>query len=82
MEYKKYKKEDNISYSFGGFPTFELLKNKAKSVKEIIIHEKIQENEQSKNILNLAKINNIKITKNGKLIEKLSQKGNIFVIGV
>ncbi|MGN0961182.1 MAG: TrmH family RNA methyltransferase [Christensenellales bacterium] len=82
MEYKKYKKEDNISYCFGGFPTYELLKNKPQYVKEVIVHEKLENNEQSKAILDIAKKHNIKITTNGKLIEKLSQKGNVFIVGV
>lgn len=82
MEYKKYKKEDEISYSFGGFPTYELLKNKPHSIKEILIHEKLELNEQSQKILQLAKQLKIKITTNGKLVEKLSQKGNVFIIGI
>lgn len=82
MDYKKYKREDSISYCFGGFPTYELLKNKSEVVKEILIHEKIEDNEQTSSILSLAKKHNIKITKNGKLIEKLAQKGNVYIVGV
>ena len=82
MEYKKYKKEDTLSYCFGGFPTYELLKNKPEHVREIIIHDTLQDNEQSREILKLAKKHNIKISTNSKLIEKLSQKGNVFIIGV
>ena len=82
MEYKKYKKEDNISYSFGGFPTYELLKFKHKYVREIIVHDKLENNSQTREILDLARKHKIKIVTNGKLIEKLSQKGNIFIMGV
>lgn len=82
MEYKKYKTESEYSYCFGGFPTYELLKNKPEQVVEILVHEKLENNPQSNEILNLAKKHNIHITRNGKLIEKLSQKGNVFLVGV
>lgn len=82
MEYKKYKKEDNISFSFGGFPTYELLKSKQAKIREIIIHEKLQNNEESEKILSLARSLKIPVTRNGKLIEKLSGKGNVFIMGV
>lgn len=82
MEYKKYKKEDNISFSFGGFPTYELLKTRPKSIREIIVHEKLEKNAQTDEILNLARKHNIRVSHNGKIIEKLSQKGNVFIMGV
>lgn len=82
MEYKKYKKENGFSYSFGGFPTYELLKNKPQFVREIIVHNKLENNEQTNAILELAKKHKIKISTNGNLIEKLSQKGNVFIMGV
>lgn len=82
MEYKKYKKEEGISFSFGGFPTYELLKNKPHEVKEIIVHEKLEHSRQVEEILQLAKLNHIPITRNGKIIEKLSGKGNVFIMGV
>ncbi|MBE5757831.1 MAG: TrmH family RNA methyltransferase [Clostridiales bacterium] len=82
MNIKKYSKEDNYSFTFGGFPTYELLKQKTEKVREIIIHEKLTENTESKKILELAKKNRIPITTNGKLIEKLSGKGNVFIVGV
>lgn len=82
MNYKKYSKEDNISYSFGSFPTYELLSTHSDKVVEIIIHEKLEHSADTEKILDLAKSKNIKITTNGKLIEKLSGKGNIYIVGV
>ena len=38
MKVKKYKKDDLVSYSFGAFPTMELIKNKAERVERILIH--------------------------------------------
>lgn len=82
MDYKKYKKEDNISYCFGGFPTYELLKNKPQYVREILVHDKLEHSPQTNEILSIAKKHNIKITHNSKAIEKLSQKGNVFIVAV
>lgn len=82
MDYKKYKKEDNISYCFGGFPTYELLKNKPQYVREILVHDKLEHSPQTHEILSIAKKHNIKITYNSKIIEKLSQKGNVFIVAV
>ena len=36
MLYKKYNTDSNYSYTFGAFPTFELLTNQSDKVKEII----------------------------------------------
>ena len=82
MNYKKYSKEENISYSFGGFPTYELLTQKPQSVIEIILHEKAQKTDELSKILKVAKEKNIKISTNGKMIEKLSGKGNTYIMGV
>ena len=79
---KAYKKEENISYAFGAFPTMELLTHKPQSVTKILIHEKLEESQDIENILNLAKKHKIAIERNGKLIEKLSKKGNIYIVGV
>lgn len=82
MDYKKYSKDNNISYSFGAFPTYELLKNKAHTIKAIIIHEKLEKSVDIQKIFDLAKAHNIPVTTNGKIIEKLSGKGNIYIMGV
>ena len=51
METKKYSKDADFSYSYGAFPTYELLKNKVKYVKEILIHEKLEKSEDIEKIL-------------------------------
>ncbi|MBQ9791368.1 MAG: TrmH family RNA methyltransferase [Clostridia bacterium] len=79
---KVYKKEENISYAFGAFPTMELLTHKAEYVTKILIHEKLEISQDIEKILDLAKSHKIVIEKNGKLIEKLSKKGNVYIVGV
>ena len=81
MELKKYSKENNLSYSFGAFPTYELLSKKPKFTRAILIHEKLEPSLDAEKILDIAKQHNIPIITNGKLIEKLSGKGNIYIMG-
>ena len=66
MEFKKYSKDNNISYSFGAFPTYELLQNKLEFVKAIVIHEKLEASEDIDKIITLAK--NKKIPKESYLV--------------
>ncbi len=82
MELKKYDKDNSYSYSFGAFPTYELLKYHIQDVIEVIVHEKISSSTELDNILHECKSHNIPIRTNGKLIEKLSGKGNIYIMGV
>ena len=82
MELKRYTKDHNLSYSFGAFPTYELIMQKHECVKTIIIHEKLDKSPDIEKILNKARAKNIPILTNGKLIEKLSKKENIYIMGV
>lgn len=82
MELKKYSKDSNLSYSLGAFPTYELLTSYAKNVEYILLHEKLEISKDVEKILTLAKKHNIKTVTNGKLIEKLSGKSNIYIVGV
>ena len=82
MELKKYSKENDYSYSFGAFPTYELITKKGEYVSAIILHEKLEQTTDIKKIISLAKDKKINIITNGKLLEKLSGKGNVFIAGV
>lgn len=82
MDLKKYTKDGNISFCFGAFPTYELISKKSENVIEIILHEKISDSPDLQKIITLAKEKNIPIKTQGKLIEKLSSKENIYVMGV
>lgn len=82
MNYKSYNKDDSFSYTFGAFPTYELLLKKPENVVEIIVHEKLENSSEVDGLLALAKSHHITISKNGKLLEKLSKKGNVYIMGV
>ena len=80
MEIVKYKKAFDYSYSLGAFPTIELLRNKNEYVEKVLIHSTFTSEEVLNEINSLVSKDKILIS--DKLINKLSDKENIFVIGV
>lgn len=82
VKLSKYEKESPISYTFGIFPTFELVNNKDSQVLEIILSTKLVISEQVKKLLSLCEDKNIKTRYDDKTISKLSPKENCFIVGV
>lgn len=80
MEIKSYKKDTFYSYTLGAFPTIELLRNQSNHVIKILIHTSFNNKEVIDLIFSLK--GNAEIEYNDKLINKLSPKGNCFVVGV
>ncbi len=79
MEIKAYKKDCDYSYTLGAFPTIELLKTRPETVREILIHSSFTDRAI---IEDTAKKFDIPVITNDKLIGKLSDKENCFVIAV
>lgn len=82
MHLEKYEKKLDYSYTFGSYPTIELLKAKPDKVLQVILHSKFISEEGLKLIDNYTKENNISVETNDKLIKSLSAKENCYVIGV
>ena len=82
MIFNKYSKDASYSYVFGAFGTIELLKNKANECLAVLVDPSFTNNEAYKIILDICKKNNIKVIVDLKTINKIKDKGNIFVIGV
>lgn len=80
MEIKSYKKDTFYSYTLGAFPTIELLKNHPHHAIKILIHTSFTNKEVINLILSLK--GNAEIEYNDKLINKLSPKGNCYIVGV
>lgn len=80
MEIKSYKKDSFYSYTLGAFPTIELLKNHPEHVIKIYIHSSFKNKEVIDMINSLRR--NCEVEFNDKMINKLSQKENCFVIGI
>ena len=81
MKIKKYNKEDNFSYSFGAFPTMELIKKKSEQVVRILIHSSFNNESVINEIKSILDSSKIEFNKD-KEIEKISDKGNEYVIGI
>ena len=79
---EKYKKDLNYSYTFGIFPTFELIKNTPEYVQKIMIHEKLKITQDIQNLINICKNKEIPVEFCTKQIEKLTDKENTLIVGV
>ncbi|MBD5523304.1 MAG: TrmH family RNA methyltransferase [Lachnospiraceae bacterium] len=78
---KKYRKKDAYSYSFGSFPTFELLQTKPELLEMILVHSDINTEIQNK-LDSECKMASVKIIQSDRHIEKIRDKDNCFMIGV
>ena len=82
MKIEKYKKENEYSFTFGAFPTFELIKNKPDQVICLLLHSKLKQTEDIHKLITLCEQLKIKICYDDKTINKIADKENCFVIGV
>lgn len=79
MEIKAYKKDAEYSYTLGAFPTFELIDAMPEYVEEVLVHSTFTDREK---LEEKCAGKGIRVTENNKLIAKLSDKENVYVIGV
>ncbi len=76
---KPYKKGADYSYTLGAFPTIELINSRPEYVKAVYIHSTFTDQD---NLMKLCREEKIPALTNDKLIHKISDKENCFVIGV
>ncbi len=76
---KPYKKGCGYSYALGAFPTIELLKKKPEKAIGVYIHSTYTDREF---VERLCEENGIAVWENDKAIARLSDKENVYVIGV
>lgn len=81
MDIKSYKKSFDYSYTFGIFPTVELIKYKPDKVIKVLVSSHYK-SESSADIFELCKKYNIKTEINDKAINRISDKENNYVVGV
>ncbi len=79
---EKYNKDNNYSFALGAFPTFELLKNKPQQVECVLLHSKLNISEDIEKLIGLCKKLKVQIINDDKIINKIVDKGNCFVVGV
>lgn len=79
---EKYKKDNDYSYTFGIFPTFELVTKRPQVVEKVMIHQKLNISNDIQNLITLCKQNNIFVEFCSKQIEKITDKENTLIVGV
>src|SRR5688572_13455372 len=82
MRLKKYTHDAPYSYTFGVFPTLELLRYQPKFVEQVLLHSASDRNEGVDKIRALCNGARIPISRDDKLIERLSSKDNTYAVGV
>lgn len=80
-EIKKYGKKDCYSYSFGSFPTFELLQSRAEIVEMVLVHSDVKKEIRNK-LKQKCESVDVEVIENDRYIEKIRDKDNCIVIGV
>lgn len=76
---KPYKKSFEYSYTLGAFPTIELILSRPEVVKGVYIHSTFTDRAH---LEELCKKNRIPILTSDKTIARVSDKENVFVVGV
>jgi TrmH family RNA methyltransferase len=79
---KKYRKEFPYSYSFGVFPTLELLTHRPEQVVRVVAHSRGERGSGLGKLEALCREKSIPFETNDRAVERLSHKGNIYVFGV
>lgn len=76
---KPYKKNFDYSYTLGAFPTFELIKTKPEKVIAVYVHSTFTDRASLEAICSAERI---PVLEGDKLIGRLSEKENCFVVGI
>lgn len=82
MDIKPYKKNFDYSYTFGMFPTVELINSRPGDVIKVLVSSHYRAETNTMDIFELCKKNNIKTEINDKVINRISDKENSYVVGV
>jgi TrmH family RNA methyltransferase len=79
---KRYQKDFEFSYSFGVYPTLELIHFQPQQVLAVLIHSKGEENQGIQKIKQISLESDIELIEKDQLVEKLAPRGNTYAIGV
>ncbi len=82
IKLKRYKKTFEHSYTFGVFPTLELLQHRPESVYGVWLHTKGEQNQGVHQIRDLCAEHRIQVEVTDSTVERLSPKDNTYAVGV
>lgn len=81
-QFRRYQKEFKHSYSFGVFPTLELLTHRPECTLRVVAHSKGAGSSGLEKLEYLCAAHGVPFEVNDRAVERLSHKGNIYVFGV
>jgi len=79
---KKYDKKFDYTYTFGAYPTIDLLRLKGEQVVEVVIDPADEKSDGVSTVIEICKEKNIPINYSKSVIEKIAFKENTYVVGV
>jgi len=79
---KRYQKDFDYAYTFGVFPTLELLHHAPQHVISVLTHSKGQRNQGVQKIAALCAERRIRIEENDSSVERITSKGNDWAVGI
>lgn len=79
---EKYDKDRDYSFSFGAFPTFELIKRKPKQAVCVLLHSKLKMSHDIQKLIEICEKEKIEVRYDDKSINKIADKENCFIVGV
>jgi TrmH family RNA methyltransferase len=82
MRLKKYARDDSHAYTFGLFPTLELLRFQPAQVSEVLLHSSGERSEGIAKLRTQCQQMHIPVEINDKLIERIAPKDNTYAVGV
>jgi TrmH family RNA methyltransferase len=82
MRWKPYQRDSDVAYTFGVFPTIELLHQQPGQVREVLLHPDGTRNSGLEQLRALGVAAGVPVTVDAKLVERLSPKENTYAVGV
>lgn len=82
MRLKKYERDAAHSYSFGVFPTLELLRHQPAAVREVLLSSAGDRNSGAAHLRELCRAARIPVRVDDKLIARIAPKENTYAVGV
>ena len=79
---RRYKKDFGHSYSFGVFPTLELLTHRPESVRLVVAHSKGSRSSGWEKLEAHCAAHAVPFVVDDRAVERLAHKGNVYVFGV
>jgi TrmH family RNA methyltransferase len=82
MVWKKYRPDSPYSFTFGLFPTLELLRQRPQQAREVLLASKGERSSVLEAIRGYGREFAIPVTVNDKLVQRLAPKENTYAVGV